>query len=378
MRKSKHVIAGKQFGSHVKLTLFKDLPGENWPSMDRYAESLAAELPKVVPGDWKVKMPSPPDRLQAPRWLLAARLFSYPLWARAEQGDINHIVDHSYGHLLFVLNPGTTVVTVHDIAALHFPGQRFGLSGMAWNLAWSGIQRAQHVIVDSHFIARELQSHLQIPPERYYYVPLAVSPQFHPQPPDKVAELRRRYQGNATHLLLHVGHTQPRKNIPALLRAIRLLLDRGLNVKLVQVGGVPTAEQQALVADLSLERAVQFVGQIPFAAEASLSAYYGIADVFVFPSLYEGFGMPVLEAMACNTPVVAGNSSSLPEVVGDAGLLADPESPEAIAAAIARIFSDAELAKSLRIKGAARAATFSWALTARCALTAYRSVIGLS
>jgi glycosyltransferase involved in cell wall biosynthesis len=377
MRTSKHIFACGLYGSRVNLTLFKDLPGENWPSMDRYAESLAAELPNVVPDGWNVKMPLPPDRLRAPRRLLAARLFSYPLWARAQQGDINHIVDHSYGHLLFVLNPGKTVVTVHDVAALHFPGRRFGLSGMAWNLAWSGIRRAHHIIVDSHYIARELQSHLQLPPEHYYYVPLAVSPQFHPQSPDQVADLRRRYQGDATHLLLHVGHTQPRKNMPALLRTIRLLLNRGLNVKLVQVGGVPTQAQQALIAELSLEQAVQFAGSVPFAAESSLSAFYGMADVFVFPSLYEGFGMPVLDAMACRTPVVAGDASSLPEVVGDAGLLADPESPEAIAAAIARVINDAELAQSLRIKGAARAATFSWTQTARCALAAYLSVIGL-
>jgi glycosyltransferase involved in cell wall biosynthesis len=203
-------------------------------------------------------------------------------------------------------------------------------------------------------------------------VPLAVSPDFRPQPPEKGIAIRRRYAPGKERLLLHVGHTQPRKNLPTLLRALVLLRQQGTQVILAQIGGQPDASQRELIQELGLERAVHFVGPLP---DKDLVTLYGVAEVFVFPSFYEGFGLPPLEAMACGVPVVCSNVASLPEVVGDAALAVDPHDVQALAEAIERVLADPALAAELRQRGLERARQFTWERTAQATLAVYREIM---
>lgn len=356
----------------MRLTLYRDHPAEGWPSMDRYAERLMAALSLKLPPTWQLKMPMPPSPWPGSYGRLLSRSIYYPFWAYHYQGDINHIVDHSYGHLLLKLNPARTFVTVHDVAPQHFPGRRGGLSGLSWQLGWWGLQRAQHVMVDSVFIGNELQTYLHLPSERIHVVPLAVSEEFCPQPEAKVETLRRHFLATGDHMLLHVGHTQPRKNLPTLLQALALLRQQGIPVTLIQVGGYPNTLHHKLIGELGLEKAIHFVGQV---SNKDLITFYSAADIFVFPSLYEGFGLPILEAMACGTPVVASNAASLPEVAGEAGLLVDPNAPECLAETVARLLTDQELSRTLRQRGLERVRHFTWEHTAEKVWVVYKSLM---
>ncbi len=140
----------------MRVHLFADSPQENWPSMDRYARSLFRALKTVAPeGDFHLLVPPDPPAGLRGRPLVLWRLLVYPLWARRHPADVYHVLDHSYGHLLFALDGSRTVVTVHDVAPFLFPARRWGLSWLAWEVAWRGIQRACRWIADSNFSRSE-------------------------------------------------------------------------------------------------------------------------------------------------------------------------------------------------------------------------------
>jgi len=354
----------------MRLTLLRASPAEGWPSMDRYAESLAGALPAVLPAGWELHMPLPPAAPSLPYAQLLKRTLAYPAWARRQRGDLTHILDHSYAGLLAALPAERTLITVHDIAPLLFPGRRIGLSGLLWRLAWGRARRARYLIADSAFVAAQIRP--LVVAKRIWVAPLAAAPHFRRLPAAAAAAARRRYFPGSGPLLLHVGHTGERKNLPALLHALVLLRRWGALATLLQVGGRPTPAQSALIAELGLRQAVRFAGLVP---EQDLPALYNAAAVFVFPSLYEGFGLPALEALACGTPVVAGKAASLPEVIGDAGELVDPRSPPALAATIAALLEDETRASEMTQRGLARAAQFSWERCARQTRDAYQAIL---
>lgn len=347
--------------------------------MHRYAHSLKSALEHVLPDKWAVYMPTPPapPKFGGVYSTILFRTFVYPVWARKHEGDINHVIDHSYGHLLYALNKQKSIVTVHDIAPLHFQPRGFGLSTSAWKLSWRGVQSAKYVMVDSKFIQYELSNYLTLSQDNYFSIPLGISPGFQPTSEQNQAAVRSQLLKNNEFMLLHVGHMQARKNLPVLFHAISLLRKQGIPVKLIQIGGSPTSQQIDLIQELQIDSFIQFIGKIPADDHDAklLSEYYSAADLFIFPSLYEGFGMPVVEAMACGTAVVASRAASLPEVVGDAGLLADPSSPEQFANQIRILLTNKELRESLIKKGFARAKQFSWENTAKQTLTAYQSIL---
>jgi glycosyltransferase involved in cell wall biosynthesis len=215
-------------------------------------------------------------------------------------------------------------------------------------------------------------------PGRIHAVPLGVdhsvfSPK--PIPPG----FRRRYQlEDQSRVILYVGSENPRKNLPRLIRAIAVIHKLFPDVRLVKIGTpeyVPQAQQlRHQVKTLGLEDIVYFVDHV---SDEDLALFYNIADLFVFPSIYEGFGLPPLEAMACGTPVVCSHAASLPEVVGDAAITFDPYDTAAIAGAMRRVLEDSELAAELRQKGIARASQFTWERTARETIAVYQKVLEL-
>lgn len=352
----------------MRVHLFADSPRENWPSMDRYACSMFRALRQVAPEvDFRLLVPPDPPPGLGGRLFVLWRMLVYPLWARFYPADVYHILDHSYGHLLFTLDGSRTVVTVHDVAPLLFPGRRWGLSHLAWELAWKGTQLAARLITDSDFTRGELIARSAKSVGKAITIYPGLEPHFYPFSGDEKTRWREKWAGNCK-LVLHIGHCQPRKNLEGLLLALALLARRNLDFRFIQVGGVFSQSQQRLIENLGLRDKVRQISRV---SEGELVILYNAADVVVLPSLYEGFGFPALEAMACGTPVVASSVASFPEVVGDAGLLVDPHDPQAIADAIICVLSNSMLAEELRRRGLERAKLFTWERTAEKVLTVY-------
>ena len=285
-------------------------------------------------------------------------------------------------HLPAGLGPITgsfpAVVTVHDVMPIRFP-EMF----RPWYRRYAGVvtprlaRRARAVITVSHAAKAEIVELFQIPPDVVTVVPHGVDPVFRPLVPDDplAVDVRGRYD-LPRDFVLAVGEIGPRKNLPRLVEALRALRSRPRlgEIALVHTGpdGWRPEEVTRAVRDLDLGDVVRFLGYVPL---EELRVLYGLARVFVYPSLWEGFGIPVLEAMACGCPVVTSEVSSLPEVAGDAAVLVDPTSVEDIARGIAAVWDDDGLRACLVERGRARAGQFSWARSARETVAVYDAAL---
>ena len=234
-------------------------------------------------------------------------------------------------------------------------------------------RRASAIITISASTARDV-AHLfegTLPPEKVRVTTLAASSHFRLlNDAAGVERICRKYNLQAGQFILYVGALEPRKNVPTLLHAYRALVDRGFQQRLAIVGrrGWMFKDIFTTAKTLKLEGRVIFTGYVP---DEELPYLYNGARVFAYPSLYEGFGLPVLEAMACGAPVVTSNASSMPEIVGEAGLLVDPHDRRQLTEAIERLIVDDDLHHALQEQGVRRAADFSWEKTARETLKAY-------
>ena len=276
-------------------------------------------------------------------------------------------------HVIPLVHPRASVVTIHDLGHLYFP-EAYPKKALRY-LTWStghNVRAAAHLLADSEATKRDLCSHFSISPEGVTVVYPGVGPEYRPnQDPAMIEAVKQRYQITYPYVL-YVGTLQPRKNIERLLEAFALARRRrGLQERLVLVGrtGWLSESLQNRIRDMA--DAVVLVGYVP---ENDLPLLYAGATVFVLPSLFEGFGMPLLEGMASGTPVIAANTSSLPEVVGDAGLLFDPLNTEELAEALARACEDRELREQLQAGGLARAGLFTWEEAARKTLGVLKKV----
>lgn len=266
------------------------------------------------------------------------------------------------------------VVTVHDLGFLHVPEAFPPFLRMALRvLVPRSVARADRVITPSDFCGRDIAARYGIDPGKIAVIPLGVAPRFHPRPPAETASALERY-GLRPGFLLSLGRLNRRKNLERLLLAYGRLRAAGVSeVPLVIVGkpdyGASDVLRRAKVATDG--SSVRFMGVLP---ETDLPYFFGGAACLVYPSLFEGFGLPVLEAMACGTPVVSSDRTALPELVGEAGLLVDPWSIDGLAAAMARLLDDPALAGDLGEKGLERSRRYTWADTARRTLDVYREV----
>jgi glycosyltransferase involved in cell wall biosynthesis len=263
------------------------------------------------------------------------------------------------------------VNTIHDISFERFP--RFfrptTLARLRTLVPWSGRHSAAVVTV-SEFSRQDLLERYRLNPEAVFVTPAAADPQFRPVPAPEASQVVRSL-GLPDRFILSVGDIQPRKNLPRLFAAYDLLLQRGMDVPdLVVVGKRAWLNSGAFgsVARHRLEKRIRFTGYV---AGEALPALYSSADAFVYPSLFEGFGLPILEALACGAPTITSNVSSMPEVAGDAALLVNPESVEELADGIERVLGDSGLRADLVARGHARAGEFSWARTASRTVEAY-------
>ena len=323
------------------------------------------------------------------RWL-------YRIWHRARlplpvellsgRSDLYHSTD-------FVLPPvmpgKRTVLTVHDLTFERAPDAAPPrLLRFLKRVVPQSVHRATHLVADSQATARDLIDLYGVPPDRVTVIYSGVDERFRPddghtsnvsgQSPvtnHQLPSLHQKYGLSDSPFVLTVGTMQPRKNHLTLVRAFGQLAPRMPDLRLVVAGGKGWMYDDVVaeVARLKLGERVQFIG---FIDDADLPALYRASTVFAFPSLYEGFGIPPLEAMACGVPVVTSNASSLPEVVGDAGLMVEPLDVDGLAQALLRAVQDEVWREQAVARGLARAAEFTWQHAAEQLLGVYDRVLG--
>jgi glycosyltransferase involved in cell wall biosynthesis len=266
---------------------------------------------------------------------------------------------HATEHLLPPLRSVPTVLTVHDLIFKHLPAHHKRLNRWYLNQALPlYCRQASHIIAVSECTRRDLVAAYGLPPDKITVVHEAADPRFRPQSAQAVAVVRSRYRLPERYVVF-VGTIEPRKNLTRLLAAFEEVYSVGLTDGLVIVGRRGWL-YDAFFAALERSRvrdAVIFPGYV---ADADLPAIYAGAQALAFPSLYEGFGLPVLEAMTCGTPVTCSATSSLPEITGDAALPFDPENVQSITTALRRLLSDTDLQASFSQRGFEQAAKFSW------------------
>ena len=284
---------------------------------------------------------------------------------------------HAPHYVLPPLTPCRSVVTIHDCIHLQFPQYLPNRLGYAYarSALWVAAHRSARVLTVSEASKRDILRHFSISSAKIDVIHNAIDERFGETPSEEdVSRVRERYQLNDPYVL-YAGNIKPHKNLERLIEAFHLLRRGGLDqVKLLIIGDEISkyATLRRAVHRYKLHQHVRFFGFVP---DRTLAVLYRLAGVFVFPSLYEGFGLPPLEAMASGTPVITSNVSSLPEVVGDAALLIDPYDPAAIEAAMRRVLTEPALRDDLRARGLARVKEFSWDRSVRRIREVYDEVL---
>jgi glycosyltransferase involved in cell wall biosynthesis len=388
-----------------RVLLVPDLPLERWPAMERYAHRLHDWLDSTQPG-FEVRLAASIGELTRERdgrgafarwWTqevdparivlpgpfhgphqYAARYFFYPLRLRREarRAALVHILDHAYAHLRLSARRRPAVVTVHDLMpVVELRSERRGweaqLQYRARQRSFRALRRADRYIVGTEWLKGELATWLG-DDSRIRVVPFGVDRSFFVESPGGRERQRERWHLPAdAFLVLHVGSTVERKNVPLVLETVARLR-RDADAYLLQVGGQLTPDQEDHAARLGV---LPFVRVVPSADETTLRRAYRTADVLLFPSLYEGFGYPVIEAFASGVPVVTSGAGGLKEVGGDATVVVERRDAGAFVEAILSLSEDDDHRDLLIERGRARARTFSWQKTAERTAGVYRELI---
>jgi glycosyltransferase involved in cell wall biosynthesis len=364
---------------HVGLNLIFLVPGETG-GMEVVARELIPALVATAPAGTRFTAfvnrdagPGPWGEL-IPKVEVPVRVAHRIEWVRGEQQLLPRLaaragVDlvHSLASTAPAWGPFKRVVTVHDLIYKRYPEAHGGLRALGMRvLVPLAVRRSDRVIADSESTKRDLIEQLRTAPERIDVVPLGLGTPRRVEPvPER--ELRERFELGERPVLLSLSAKRPHKNLGALLEALALLNPRPILV----LGGYPTAHESELRARadaLGIAADVRWPGWL---AAEEVEGLWQLSAGFVFPSLYEGFGLPVLEAMARGVAVACAEASSLPEVAGDAALLFDPADPAAIADAIAQLLAGGPAIERMIERGLARAAQFTWERAATLTLESY-------
>ena len=382
----------------MRTLLVPDLAIERWPSMDRYANRLVAGLSGQFE-DVQVSVAGNIDALTEDRRgpvgtesldpamgrriptsgfrelrRYVARYVSYPRRVRRMAGDLVHVLDHSYGHILLSEERRPTVVTVHDLLPAMSVRKRAKsakerLRNALLARVLKGLHRANGYIVATEWIRNELAEFLG-DDHRIHLVPYGVDQAFFDPPPLKRDEFRDRVGiPHDAFVILHVGSVGPRKNLSTVIRSFATLHTSGVPAWLLQIGGTLSDAQIAEIEALGVRESVTPLG---VAKEHVLRSAYRAADVLLFPSLYEGFGFPVLEAMAAGLPAIASDAGALPEVGGEAAVIISGRETEPYVSALHQVLDNPSWRDQLVARGRARARTFTWAATAQKTAEVYR------
>jgi glycosyltransferase involved in cell wall biosynthesis len=278
---------------------------------------------------------------------------------------------HSMAFVTPVFAARPAVVTVYDLSFIHYPDrfprfQRLYLTSQTRR----SCRAARRIVTISESGRQDVHHYFGVPLDKISVVRPAVDAVFRPLPDEQIAAFRQR-ENLPEQFLLHVGTLQPRKNIPLLLEALAALNRPDLQLVLVGGKGWLYDDIFARVKALGLGEQVRFTGYV---ADSDLPLWYNAATLLLFPSVYEGFGLPAAQAMACGTPTAAANVSAIPEVVGEAALLFDPYNADELTARITAVLDNADLAADLSSKGIIQAQKFSWAQSGRDLAAVYEKV----
>jgi glycosyltransferase involved in cell wall biosynthesis len=367
-------------------------------SMQRYADELGRALRRVAGKEWEIEelichhanraarlIPGTQGEKMASR---LGRFVKYPMLASRTAGDVYHVLDHSHANLTLALNGDKTIITCHDIIPLlaslkKVPIASGRLTKYTFPQRIRCMKRCRYILTVSEATKRDLCEYGGVDPAQVIVAHNGVNTTFRPDPvgdtsrEERTAAIRKKHGfPEGAKVILHVGTATRYKNTPALLRALKLLLEEPSTkneVWLLRAGAPFYEDEDALIDELGIRQRVVHAGRLP--DDEALADYYRAADVFAFPSLYEGFGWPPLESLACGTPVVTSNVASLPEVVGDAGLTVDPRDPAALAAALTKLLAETGSVRRARVaKSLSQAGHFTWDNCARVALDTYQKV----
>lgn len=349
-----------------------------------YVRNLLQHLPRVARQDQFVAMTS----RREPRYFMQpSNVDSHPLFTpphhRLEQWSLPLEVAparldllHSVDFIPPFRRPCRSVITVHDLSFLLYPDTKTDEALRYYGQIDRAVTSANAIIAVSEATRQDMGRLLGVPTERVDVVHHGVSPVFRTRPAEQVAAFCRAH-GLPDTFMLWVGALEPRKNLPCLFRAVASasarLPETHRTLVLVGIEGWRFDESQREFDRLGLAGQTVMYGA---ASEDELAMLYNAAWVFPFPSIYEGFGLPPLEAMACGTPVLSANVSSMPEVLGDAARYFDPASNEALAAMLVQLAEDEELQRSMAEAGQAHAAGFRWERTAQQTAAVYRKALG--
>lgn len=394
-----------------RVLLVPDLPLDRVAAMDKYAHRLHDWLESGDPG-FEVRLaahigeltrdegsdgrgsgsytrwwnqPIDPSRMVLPGPLrgpqgFAARYFFYPqrLRREAKRANVVHVLDHAYAHVLTSARRRPVVITVHDlmpVIVLRSPtgGIAESLRNRLLRRTLKALRQADSFLVGTEWLKRELATWLG-DDRKIHVVPFGVDRAFFREAPGARERGRRDWRiPEDAFVVLHVGSTVDRKNVPLVIQtAARLRMEVGVDVYLLQVGGRLTGEQAALIDRLGLSR---FVRSVPAADERTLRRAYRAADLLLFPSLYEGFGFPVLEAFASGLPVVTSGAGGLREVAGDAAVIVEGRDPAAYVQALVDLSEDQDRREALIALGMHRADGFTWRRTADQTAEVYRAFL---
>ncbi len=362
---------------------------DHFPGIGRYAFHLARALDALLRDDERLAVlyaPSPsawklavcPNEWRAASCVpVSASPFSLSQQWRLPR-LLHTLGAHVYHSTYYLMpyRPGRpTVLTVYDVIPLRFPATVSRRARLLFRLTLAlALRAADAVLCISKATARDVQALFSVPEERIHVTPLAADAYFRPVASQEREALVNRL-GLPDRYVLYVGSNKPHKNLERLVRAWALVCPDDVTLVIAGPWLPAHSAPRALAARLGLDgRQVRFLGPVP---ERDLPALYSGALGFVFPSLYEGFGLPVLEAMACGTPVACSRAGSLPEVAGEAALYFDPTDVTDIASTVQLLLEDENVRASLRSAGLARAAHFTWERTASQTLTAYRQLAAL-
>jgi glycosyltransferase involved in cell wall biosynthesis len=372
----------------MRVMIVRRVPGATF-SLDVYADNLVAAL-KIVRPTWDIAEIAPiPWNRPGKLWQSGTGIKKYyeTFWRHPRavsrlDADIFHAIDQCESHIVYGLARAKkpVVVTCHDLVQFIYPeilqdqSRLPALSMATWKYSVRGMERADRVIAVSTNTAKDVSQMLKIEPDRITVVPNGLNAEFRVLPPTaEVAEIRQQYTRSPdTFCLLNVGSTHLRKNIPTVLQVLKVLKEKGLPVCLWRTGNDFTPAQTSFIQEHHLESDIYDLGKPD---NARLIQIYHAADVLLAPALYEGFGMTIVEAMACGTPVITSNVSSLPEVADDAAILVDPLNIDAIVAAVCQLRQDRSYYDRMVVKGLMRSKFFDWYKTAEQVARVYENVI---
>lgn len=358
----------------LQVSLFGPMLSNSWasPSMERYATSLrnsliseAVNVHLLLPkAPWYTKFLPSYNRFQFERFSY------YPRLARQQISPVNHITDHSYGQISKSLPFDKTVITCHDLIPLQYEKDPFALAKFKESISY--LKKVAMVVADSEKTSKDIIEKVNVDQDRIKVVYAGVDDTFGKLPKAEIDQYKANLKVPDVPLLLHIGNNLPYKNIENLLKSLSILKSLSQEFLFLKVGSEFTNEQKKLINELKIGERIRYLGFLP---EKDLNSVYNAIDILVYPSLVEGFGFPVIEALKVGKSVVVSKDTSLEEIAGNVGHYVNPLNPESIADEINKAINlTREKKEAIEKSALSRSNLFTWQKTARELIVIYKKL----